>query len=392
VAIDLASIKTRVRNTGIFAQVHDVLALADAMANPGAVTKQAFVVASSEIAEDSRTVGVHRQRVEATISVAFVLAAQRTAQDRSDEVEAIRSALKSHLAGWQPEGAEHALQYRTSKIGSIAQGLVWVELVFRTRYLFSPPPDFGPELVTNGGFDSGDGWTLSGSGGGTPTISGGRLNGGGAGEGTAIQTVAIEAGKIYRLSYTIVSMSTGQVDVELGLNVSAQRTLPGDYAEYIVAGPTGLDIAWAFTGSTDAVIDNASLKEVTVQDDYGPELWPQPAFVASTGLTLTPGASVAGGKLLFNATGSLMRAHLISPSTIVNNDVFHYDITIDSSDGGSPTTMGFGGRFTSSLNVGSHSGNLVSFAASQILEVRDGGDSTAVIDNVSIKKVILPVL
>jgi hypothetical protein len=137
-AIDLLSIRTRVKESGMFTQVRDVLSLADAVNNPGANLKTAFVVLSQESAEANRTMGVHRQRVSARISVAFPLQAQTIAMDRSDEVEAMRSTLKNHLAGFVPTGAETGLDYASSRIQSIARGFVWVELLFDCRYLFTP--------------------------------------------------------------------------------------------------------------------------------------------------------------------------------------------------------------------------------------------------------------
>lgn len=136
-AIDLASVRARVNDTGLFLRVSDVLAMADAIDNPGSQIPAAFVVAAAESAEPSRTIGAHRQRVTARVSVAFVLQAQPFAENRSDEVEAIRSTLKGQLAGWQPVGAETALDYVSSTVRAISRGLVWVEVQFSAAYLQS---------------------------------------------------------------------------------------------------------------------------------------------------------------------------------------------------------------------------------------------------------------
>lgn len=137
-AIDLGTIRKRVNSSGLFTQVRDVLSLADAVNNPGANLKTAFVVLTQETAEPNRTMGAHRQRVAARISVAFPLQAQTVGMDRSDEVEAMRSTLKNHLAGFVPDGAETGLDYASSRIQSIARGFVWVELMFDTKYIFTP--------------------------------------------------------------------------------------------------------------------------------------------------------------------------------------------------------------------------------------------------------------
>ncbi|HEV2747622.1 MAG TPA: hypothetical protein VGW34_10030 [Allosphingosinicella sp.] len=250
--------------------------------------------------------------------------------------------------------------------------------------------DFGPELIANGGFASGSDWTLGDDGNGVvPTISGGTLNGaGGFGNGTASQAIVATEGLIYRVAYSVVSITTGNISIGLGTGGTAARTAAGDYAEYVLAGGGATTMVVNFA-SSDAVVDNVSIKEVLEQDDLGPELWPQPAFDASAGLTLT-NCSVAGGKLLFEAAGALMRARLTSPDPIVSGDFFRYAITVDSTD--DPILMGFGSALVAGLGAGSHGGTVRSSALNQFLEVRNGGDATAVIDNVSIKKVILPAL
>jgi hypothetical protein len=57
--------------------------------------------------------------------------------NRSDEVEAMRLPVKSHMAGWMPEGAETPLDYSHSEISSISGGFVWVNVFFNCRYLMS---------------------------------------------------------------------------------------------------------------------------------------------------------------------------------------------------------------------------------------------------------------
>ena len=251
--------------------------------------------------------------------------------------------------------------------------------------------DFGPELVSNGGFDSGDDWSLGGSG--PPTISGGALRGAGTSEGSAFQPVAITAGKIYRLSYTIVSITTGFVDIEVGLNVSSQRSAAGDYVEYIVAGAADSNIGVALPSFTDAVVDNVSLKEVLVQDDYSAEWWPQPAFNASTGLTIVQ-CSVTGGKLQIAAPGLTWRARIASnPAALVANDVFVYSIDVEATDGASSINFAVGGaQVQLGTTAGTKAGKVRTPATNQFIQITEAGDVTATIDNVSIKKVNLPPL
>ena len=73
-AIDLASVQQRVRNSCMeFTSVSDVLGFSDAL-NTSAIAPAAFVCLSSDQAEpNTRTTGVRRQRVNCTVSVIFCL-------------------------------------------------------------------------------------------------------------------------------------------------------------------------------------------------------------------------------------------------------------------------------------------------------------------------------
>jgi len=136
VGIEVASLKARVKASGLFGQVQDVLSLADAMRNPGSFLKTAFVVLPKETAEPGRRDGGPKtQRVSTRICVAFTLAAQRAAGERSDEVEALRSTIKRHMMGWQPTGAETALDYAYSDISQTVPGFIWVNLFFDCKYI-----------------------------------------------------------------------------------------------------------------------------------------------------------------------------------------------------------------------------------------------------------------
>lgn len=135
-ALNVASIKARVTASALFTQVHDVVSLADAINNPGAYLKQAFVVIPKEAAEaNRRDGGTHIQRVTVRVGISFTLQAQRAAADRSDEVEAMRTTLKRHMMGWKPTGAETALDYTYSDISQTKPGFIWVNLFFDCKYI-----------------------------------------------------------------------------------------------------------------------------------------------------------------------------------------------------------------------------------------------------------------
>ena len=135
-ALDVGSIKARVKASGLFTQVHDVTLLAGAIQNPGSFVNQAFVTIPKETADPNRrNGGTHLQRIAARVGVSFPLQAQTRAQDRSDLVEAQRSVLKRHMMGWQPDGAETAFDYAYSDIAQTTPGFIWVSLYFDCRYL-----------------------------------------------------------------------------------------------------------------------------------------------------------------------------------------------------------------------------------------------------------------
>ncbi|HEV2746418.1 MAG TPA: hypothetical protein VGW34_03860 [Allosphingosinicella sp.] len=207
---------------------------------------------------------------------------------------------------------------------------------------------------------------------------------------TDAQAVAITEGKIYRVGWTLVSNSTGAPVPTLGGVPGTQQTVPGAYAEYMVAGGAGAGFVFVTPG--DAVVSGVSVKEVLEQDDLDNELWPQPAFDASAGLTLN-NCSVAGGKLLFEAAGALMRARLTSPTLLAAGDILRGAITIDSNDGTDEVLFMLAGTTrTFETATGAFSVNVRVSASSQSLEVRGPADTTAQVDNVSIRQVILPPL
>lgn len=136
-AIDLLSVRNRVRDTGLFLSVGDTLDLAEAL-DTSFIAPAAFISLPTERADPhGRVTGPHRQRVNARVSIAFCLKAQRADVERTDEIEAIRTVLRSHLGGWKPTGADRVFEYATSSVRSIANGMIWVEMLFDTEYSFN---------------------------------------------------------------------------------------------------------------------------------------------------------------------------------------------------------------------------------------------------------------
>jgi len=132
-AVDLQDVKARVGEVSGLTKVNGVVNAAHALATssrPGA----AFVAVSSERAAPNKTSGAHRQKVDCQIAVLLCLAAQQAADDVPDDAEAIRIAVRDHLTGWRPAGAERNLDYASYSVIRLGGGLVWLQLLFTTNY------------------------------------------------------------------------------------------------------------------------------------------------------------------------------------------------------------------------------------------------------------------
>lgn len=117
----------------------------------------------------------------------------------------------------------------------------------------------GPELVTNGGFDT-DTWWLKGGG---CTISGGvgvataAVNGSGF-----YRTAFLTIGSYYEITFTVVSVSAGGFRVGFFASAySATRTAPGTYTVRLRADGTAFVVETV--GTTTGTVDNVSVKEIT---------------------------------------------------------------------------------------------------------------------------------
>ncbi len=120
----------------------------------------------------------------------------------------------------------------------------------------------GPELVTNGDFSSGTGWTL-----GTGwSISGGVASANIATGSTLAQAFTTTNGKTYAVTYTITSFTSGGVRARFTgtANVNGViRSAAGTYTEYLTATATNgnfvmVDGGVGFVGA----IDNITVKEL----------------------------------------------------------------------------------------------------------------------------------
>jgi len=128
-------------------------------------------------------------------------------------------------------------------------------------------PAYGPELVETGTFDAPTGWNV----GSLPdwSISGGTLNKTGtSASGGPTYTLAsqLTAGKLYRITYQVVSVAVGGVGVRTSgslFSTITNRLSAGTYEEYVtpISGVTGIQVVASASGVT-CVVDNLSVREV----------------------------------------------------------------------------------------------------------------------------------
>lgn len=122
----------------------------------------------------------------------------------------------------------------------------------------APAPSLGPELITNGSFDSGASWTLSNG-----SISGGTLNFDSAlGDNLAQQTLAggSQPAGTYRISW---DSQPGGGGIRFTLDaVSVTTSGSGSKSiDHVAAGPFSAVTITGMSGAT-GFIDNLSIKKV----------------------------------------------------------------------------------------------------------------------------------
>lgn len=133
--VDLASVRDRLAALDYFTGVQDIQAGSEAIAGLAAfIPPAAFVSIGDENYEPNKLIGSHRQRATVTLSVLFCIPSERVAGDTADEVEQARKVILARLIGWQPDGAEKALEASRYSVRLIADGLIWGEWRFRTVF------------------------------------------------------------------------------------------------------------------------------------------------------------------------------------------------------------------------------------------------------------------
>ena len=191
-----------------------------------------------------------------------------------------------------------------------SSSLAMIPTAYKDGKLYSirPVPEYGAELVTNGGFDTDSDW-IKGT---NWAISSGSLNATSATD-KCEQNTSVTTNKTYLVSYNITNYVSGSVRIELSsgnVSVGATNSGNGFYSEEITALGDGyvlIDAMATFTGS----IDNVSVKEV---------LKPSGDFTFSRGSNLAATRVDVNGLIEKGRENLLLQSNSFSTSPWSNND------------------------------------------------------------------------
>lgn len=131
-----APIIEKIESIKAFRQVDGALALAD-VGNLLKAAPAAFVSPTGERAGESRLVGGHDQRVDATFAVIIVIAAAaRQAGQPADTLHDLATAVRDTLTAWTHPDMASATEYAGGKLLAMSGGYLFWQMDFRTRYHF----------------------------------------------------------------------------------------------------------------------------------------------------------------------------------------------------------------------------------------------------------------
>jgi hypothetical protein len=115
----------------------------------------------------------------------------------------------------------------------------------------------GPNVIVNGTFDAdtdwskGPGWTIAG---GVASCDGSQIGV------TDLQQSALEAGKTYQLTYTILNYSAGNLQPIVGGTFGTSRNSDGTFTEILTSG----SVIFRLRGDVNFIgeVDNVIVREV----------------------------------------------------------------------------------------------------------------------------------
>lgn len=144
--VDIKAVRDRLRLLKYFTDVQDIQGGAQAIGGyEPFVPPAAFVsIAAENYKPQKYAAGGFAQSCEAILSVLMCIPANRADSEKADEVEQARKVTAAQLLGWQPPGAISPLQAVRYQVRLIADGFIWPEWQFRTKFdisLMTLPPE-----------------------------------------------------------------------------------------------------------------------------------------------------------------------------------------------------------------------------------------------------------
>jgi len=274
----------------------------------------------------------------------------------------------------------------------------------------------GAELVTNGTFDTDTtGWVGNNANATLTWQSGSTALFENVADFAYVRTsasIALTAGKWYRVSFDLIARSHPSAAFHVGLGVSGNNIgSPGSYSYlYKATGPAEFQIRPNAAGIGTAVFDNISIRELpgnhatqststarptlqvtgTTPATLGSELVTNGTFDTASDWTLGTGWTISGGVAAFApGTGSL----LSQSGTFASSRTYaiSFDISLNGSCSMTVQFSGGGGSDTAGL-LSFGSGSHTVFVSTTIARSVIGFSATAVsdftIDNISVKEVL----
>ena len=120
---------------------------------------------------------------------------------------------------------------------------------------------YGPELVTNGGFDSDSDWTKESGW----TISDGVAVASSATNGASIyQNAGLVVGKTYEITYQVKDYTSGSVIARCGNAFGTARASNGFFTETVTCTTTSNIVIRSNAAGTTLAVDNVSVREMPV--------------------------------------------------------------------------------------------------------------------------------
>lgn len=267
---------------------------------------------------------------------------------------------------------------------------------------------YGAELLTNGDFSQGaTGWTLQQPTAGSVSIAGGVasiISTDGSNSYLQAAGTPLTVGKIYELSCDYAT-TVGSVSLRDSSGTIIKALSVGKNTLQFVA--TTATFRFNRDGACNCTIDNVSVREVVgrpltqpttgfkpklkrVPKRLGPELATNGDFAnGSTGWSLTAAATVSGGSLSLNGSGSDALATQSSQCFSGTSYQVSYQVTSFTSGN---VSVNFGGQASMPVNaVGNYSQVLApatSNSTGVVVQARFGIGFVGTVDNISVREVL----